>query len=178
MTCPDQLTLDLWLAEALPPSEASSVAAHVASCARCSIEVERQRVAATSLRTRLALDQDELAYLANLSLSSAWRNRLATSTDARWGWLALFGLVAAFITWTVAAYPITAAIDTANQLGLATILVTTAVGALLGVAEALLQLSTNPALALSQPLLALLALALVLWPRIGSAPTFLEGVRS
>ena len=36
MPCPDELTLDLWLAEVLPVEEATTIAAHVAGCASCS----------------------------------------------------------------------------------------------------------------------------------------------
>jgi hypothetical protein len=38
MPCPDELTLELWSADALPPAEASAVAVHVASCARCTAQ--------------------------------------------------------------------------------------------------------------------------------------------
>ena len=35
MACPDELTLDLWLANALPADEAATVAGHVQTCATC-----------------------------------------------------------------------------------------------------------------------------------------------
>ena len=35
MACPDELTLDLWLANALPSDEAALVATHVHTCATC-----------------------------------------------------------------------------------------------------------------------------------------------
>jgi hypothetical protein len=126
----------------------------------------------------LALDQDERAYLSNLDLAGAWRARSTQTTDARWGWLALFSVVAGFVAWAVAVQPIELLLAVANQVGVGTVLLTTALGLLLGVGRSLIEVSTSPALGLSQPLLALLALALLFWPRLKSAPHYLQGVRS
>jgi anti-sigma factor RsiW len=41
MACPDELTLDLWRAGALPPGEAAVVAAHARTCAACVRRVGR-----------------------------------------------------------------------------------------------------------------------------------------
>jgi hypothetical protein len=178
MSCPDELTLDLWLADALPRDEAATMAAHVASCATCAAQQKRWHAASASIGAALALDQDERAYLASLDLAGTWRTRSAHSTDARWGWLALLGVVSAFIAWTVAAQPFGAVLGTANQVGLSTVLVTNAIGLFLGAVRSLIDVSTNPALGLSKPLLALLALALLFWPRLQAAPHYLQGVRS
>ena len=178
MSCPDELTLDLWLADALPPAEASAVAAHVASCARCTAQQAQWHAAGARLRAALRLDEDERAYLASLELAATWRTRSASTAEAAWGWLALVGVLAAFLAWTVAAQPIGAAVAAALQVGLGTVLLTTALGLLLGVGQALIALATNPVLGLSQPLLILLALALLFWPRLKPAPHHPQGVRS
>jgi hypothetical protein len=178
MSCPDELTLDLWLANALPPDEAATVSAHVAACATCTAQQERWHAISASLQAALDLDQDERAYLAGLDLAATWRTRPAGTTDAPWGWLALVGVVAAFIAWAVAAQSFGLALAAASEVGLDTVLLTTALGLLLGVGQAVIELSTNPALGLAQPLLALLALALLFWPRITSAPHYLQGVHS
>jgi hypothetical protein len=178
MSCPDELTLDLWSAGALAQPEAETIRAHVGSCANCTMQLERWLAAATSMRAALDLDQSERAYLATLDLGGTWRNQAAPATDSPWGWIALIGVVAAFIAWTVSAQPFGDVFATANQVGLGTFLLTNAVELLLGAVRALIDVSTNPVLALSQPLLAVLALALLFWPRMKSAPQYLEGVRS
>src|SRR5215471_6545133 len=132
------------------------------------------------LTEALELDQDERAYLASLDLPSTWRDRAATATDWRRGWLALFSVIAAFVAWSVAAQPLGDLLGSAYQVGLSTLLLTTALGLLFGAGQSLIELSTSPALGLSQPLLVLLALALLFWPRIWtkSAPHPMEGVPS
>jgi hypothetical protein len=129
------------------------------------------------LADALRLDQDERAYLANLDLAGTWRARSANAPDARWGWLALIGVVGAFLVWTAGLEPFGEILATANLVGLSTILVSAAVGFLVSSSEALIDIATNPALGLSQPLLALLALGLLFWPRIKSAPRLMQGVR-
>jgi hypothetical protein len=124
------------------------------------------------------LDHDERAYLAGLDLATTWRAQAAPSIDARWGWLALLGIVAAFVAWTIAAQPFSDLVGTASLVGLGIVLLTNAITLLLGVAHSLIDVSINPALGLAQPLLAVLALTLLFWPRIVSAPRYLQGVRS
>ena len=172
MPCPDELTLDLWLADALPPDEAATVSAHVGTCAACVAWREAWTGQADGLRAALALDWDEHAYLAGLDLAATWRGRTANATDARWGWLALFAVITAFITWTVAAQPFGDVLSTANEVGLSTVLLTSTIGLVIGVSQSVIDISTNPALGFSQPLLGLLALALLLWPK------YMQGVRS
>lgn len=178
MSCPDELTLDLWSGDALPPEEAATVSAHVASCATCAAQQERWQTASARLHVALDLDQDERAYLASLDLATTWRTGAANASDSPWGWVALFGVITAFIAWTVALQPFGELLATANQVGLTTVLVSNALGLVLSAGHSLIDLSTNPALGLSQPLLALIALALLFWPRIRSAPHYLQGVRS
>lgn len=132
------------------------------------------------LKEALELDPDEHAYLASLDLSATWRARVATATDWRWGWLALFSVIAAFIAWSVAAQPLGDLLGAANQVGMSTLLLTTALGLLFGAGQTFFELSTSPVLGLSQPLLVLLALCLVFWPRIRmkSSPPAIEGILS
>jgi hypothetical protein len=130
------------------------------------------------LRAALELDEDEHAYLSSLNLAGAWRTQSESATDSTWGWVALFGVVSAFFAWTALLQPFLLVVATANLVGVGTVALTSAVGLLLDAGRALIDMSTNPALGLSQPLLALLALALLFWPRIKSAPTYLQGVRS
>src|SRR5262249_11347558 len=113
-----------------------------------------------------------------LDLAATWRASTATASDGRWGWLALLGVVTAFFAWSVAAQPFGNLLGIANLVGLGTVLLATGFGMLLGVSQAVIGISTNPALGYSQPLLAVLALALLFWPRIKSAPQYLQGVRS
>ena len=175
MPCPDELTLELWAADALAPAEAASVAAHVATCATCTAQQAQSRADGARLRAALGLDEDERAFLASLELAAAWRTRSARATGAAWGWLALVSVVAGFCAWTLVAQPVGAALEAALRVGLGTVLLTTALGLLLGVGQALIDLSTNPVLGLSQPLLALLALALLFWPRRKPAAHYSQG---
>jgi hypothetical protein len=178
MPCPDELTLDLWSADALEPTEAAAVATHVAACARCTAQQRQQQAASARLRAALDLDQDERAYLASLDLASRWRTRSTRAADSRLGWLALFGVVTAFVAWTLAAPLLDQALTVASLVGLGTVLLTTAVTVLLGASQAVIAFSLNPALGFTQPLLALLALALLFWPRARPAAHHLEGARS
>jgi hypothetical protein len=57
------------------------------------------------------------------------------------------------------------ALAAAAQVGVGTVLLHSALGLAFSLGVALLDLIRNPALGLSQPLLALLALALLIWPR-------------
>lgn len=131
-----------------------------------------------SLRAALDLDQDERAYLASLDLAAAWRTQPSMATDSRWGWIALTCVVAAFIGWTFAAEPFGDLLTLANQVGLSTLMLGAAFQLVLQSVISLIDVSTSPALGLSQPLLALLALALLLWPRIRFTPHSLQGVPS
>ena len=164
MACPDELTLNLWLADALTPDEADRVASHIHTCAQCAAAVDAARASDAELQAALQLDADELAYLSSLQMASTWRASPA-ATAFSWGWIALAVVIAGFVAWLWAGPTVGAALALAIQVGLRTVLLNAALGLVFGVGQALLDLIRNPALGLSQPLLALLALALLLWPR-------------
>lgn len=132
---------------------------------------------ARELRAALELDDAERAYLSSLHLSSAWRTTSADAKDWTWGWVALLGVVGAFLAWSVALQPFVTVLATANLVGLSTVALSTLLGVLFGAARAIIDISTTPALSLSQPLLLLLALVLLFWPRLKSAHQ-LQGVPS
>src|SRR5688572_25013612 len=98
MACPDELTLDLWLAGALSPQEAATVAAHVPTCAACTLAEQAVLAFDGKLQAALVLDADERAYLAGLQLASGW-DAAQSATPMYWSWLSLFGGVAALAVW-------------------------------------------------------------------------------
>jgi len=163
MACPDELTLDLWLADALPSAEAAVVAAHVRTCAACAAAVHAMHAFDSELHTALALGAEERAYLAGHELSWTWRASPATPTLS-WGWIALVGVVAGFAAWFVAAPVLGTAVAAGLQVGLGTVLLSAVLSLVFSLGQALSDLIRNPALGLSQPVLALLALALLVWP--------------
>jgi anti-sigma factor RsiW len=163
MACPDELTLDLWLADVLPPDEAVAVASHVHTCATCATAQQASHALDAEFHAALALDADELAYVSGLELAETWRTRPAVGLS--WGWIALAGVVAGFAAWSVAAPMFGSAVAAAAQVGVGTVLLNAALVFVFSLGLALLDLVRNPALSLSQPLLALLALALLIWPR-------------
>jgi len=162
MACPDELTLDLWRADALPSDEAAAVAAHVHTCATCVAADRAAHALDADLHAALALDADELAYVSGLELASTWRS---TTVPASWGWIALAGVVAGFAAWLVAAPVFGSALAAAVQVGVGTVLLHTVLELAFSLGQALLEVIRNPALGLNQPLLALLAIALLVWPR-------------
>jgi hypothetical protein len=164
MACPDELTLDLWLADALPSDDAAAVASHVHTCATCAAAERAAHALDSELHAALALDAEELAYLRGVELASTWRTSPAAAALS-WGWIALAVVVAGFAAWWVAAPMFGSAVAVAARVGAATVLLHTALGLAFGFGQALLDVIRNPALGLSQPLLALLALALLVWPR-------------
>jgi hypothetical protein len=163
MPCPDELTLELWLGGALPPEEAAAVAAHVRACAACAVAEQAARARDAGLRAALALDADELAYLSTLDLAAPWRAEPA-ATPA-WGGVVLAGVAVAYLTWLAAAPLFGPLVLTVAEVGLGVAPLPFALGLLFDLGQTLLELARNPALGLSQPLLALLALALLVWPR-------------
>jgi hypothetical protein len=164
MACPDELTLDLWLADALPSDEAMTVATHVHTCAACAAATQTAHALDAELHAALALDADELAYMSGLEFASSWRTSPGAA-GVSWSWIALAGVVGGFVAWVVAAPLFGSAVAAAAQVGVGTVLLHTALGLAFSFGLALLDLIRNPALGLSQPLLALLALALLVWPR-------------
>ena len=163
MACPDELTLDLWLADALPSDEAAKVAAHANTCATCTAAKRAAHALDAELHAALALDVEELAYLRNLQLAATW-DTSATAAALSWGWIALAGVVAGFAAWLVAAPVFGSALAAAVQVGVGTVLLHTVLELAFSLGQALLEVIRNPALGLSQPLLALLAVALLVWP--------------
>jgi hypothetical protein len=163
MACPDELTLDLWLANALPACEASSVAAHVRTCDACAAALQHAQSFGAELHHALALDATERGYLAELQLAAPWQARAAT--DPAWGWVVVAAVVASFIAWLAAAPLVGSIVGLAAQIGIATVLLNAALVLAFGAGQALFDLIRNPALGWSQPLLALLALLLLVWPR-------------
>src|SRR5438132_4321009 len=164
MDSPDELTLDLWLADALPSDEAAALAAHVRTCATCAAAEQGAQALDVKLHAALALDAEERAYLAGLELAAAWHTSPSTAALS-WGWIALAAVVAGFVAWLVAARAFRSAVAVAVQVGLVAVLLNTALELVFSLGQTLLDLIRNPALGLSQPLLALLALALLFWPR-------------
>src|SRR5258708_22869832 len=98
MACPDEVTLDLWLAGALPNDEAAAIANHVRTCATCEQAQLASHGLEQELYAALALDPAELDYVSSLNLASTWRSG-ATTAAVSWGWLALAGVVAVFAAW-------------------------------------------------------------------------------
>lgn len=164
MVCPDELTLDLWVADALPSDEAAGVAAHVRACASCEAAQQRRQVLDSELHAALALDDNEVAYLSGLELAATWRTAPATRALS-WGWIALAGVIAGFAAWLVVAPTFGWVLAAAAQIGLGSVLINAALTLVFTVVQTLFEVIRNPALGLSQPLLALLALALLIWPR-------------
>jgi hypothetical protein len=99
-----------------------------------------------------------------VELASTWHTSPAAAALS-WGWIALAGVVAGFAAWLVAVPMFGSAIGAAAQVGLGTLPLDGAFSLAFSLGQALLDLIRNPALGLSQPLLALLALALLFWPR-------------
>jgi hypothetical protein len=164
MACPDELTLDLWLANALPSDEAALVATHVHTCATCAAAERAAHALDAELHAALALDAEELAYLTGIELASTWRTGPAAAAVS-WGWIALAGVIAGFAAWLVAAPMFGSAVAVATQVGVGTVLLHSALGLAFSLGQALLDVIRSPALNLTQPLLALIALALLVWPR-------------
>jgi len=163
MACPDELTLDLWQAGALRPDDAATVGAHASTCQACTATLERWQALDVELHGALSLDHDEQAYLDGLKLPAAWRPEHAPAGAAVW--LTLLAIPAVCLAWFVAAPFAAQAWAAAAQVGVGTILVRSLLGVLLGVGEAVLALSRGPLVGSSQLALALLAVALLAWPR-------------
>ena len=166
MACPDELTLDLWMAGALPEVEAAVVAEHVQTCATCSTVERAARVATAELHAALELDEDELAYLSGLELASNFEaSTSSVAHTSAWSWIALAGVVAGFTAWLLVGPTIGSAVDFALELGVGSVLLDAALVLVFSVGQALLEVIRNPLLGQTQPLFVLLALALLFWPR-------------
>ena len=163
MRCPDELTLDLWQADALPSEEAAAIAEHVRTCVTCAAVVQGARALGGELRAALALDADEMAYLSRLELASPWRAGPVAAPS--WGWIALVGVVGGYLAWLVGGPTFGPLAAEAARIGLGTLPLHIAIGFLFDLGQLFADLARHPALGLSGPVLALCALALLLWPR-------------
>jgi hypothetical protein len=163
MACPDDVTLDFWLAEALPFEEAAAVAAHVRTCPTCSGAQDAAAQIGAELHAALALDADEVAYLSRLDLASSWNPHPVAAAPA-WTWIVFACAIGGFAAWLMATQLFGSAMSVAAQVGLGTLPVYSAVTALFSVGQALVDVIRSPALGLTQPLLAAFAVALLVWP--------------
>lgn len=164
MTCPDELTLELWLADALPPDEAETVAAHVRGCAACAAVEAPARALGVALHAALQLDDDERMHLAGLGLAEQWRTS-SSSSASFWGGLALAVVVGAYVAWLVASPVLGPVAAVAARVSLGTAPLSLLFDLIGGVGPPLVDLVRHPSLGLTQPLLAALAIALLIWPR-------------
>jgi 4-amino-4-deoxy-L-arabinose transferase-like glycosyltransferase len=117
-----------------------------------------------ALEAALALDEDELAYLSGLDLVSTWARSSATRRPSG-AWMALATVVAGFAAWFLVGPMIGSAVDIALEIGMGSVLLNAAFAVVFSVGQALLEVIRNPALGQTQPFFALLALALLFWPR-------------
>jgi hypothetical protein len=164
MACPDELTLDLWLAEALPSDEAASVSAHVRTCVVCAAAETAARAFEADMHSALSLDAEELAVVSALNLPRTWR-ATETNQSPAWGWIALGAAIGGFIAWLAVRPLLDPVVATAFQIGLGPVLLNATLTVVLSGGQAIFDVIRNPALSLAQPLLALLALALLMWPK-------------
>src|SRR5688500_7550579 len=131
MACPDELTLDLWLENALPPDEAAAVAAHARTCATCAAVEQAGRALGAELQAALALDADERAYLSGLELASRWCTSPAAAGPS-WGWIALVVVVGGYAAWLAAAPAFGPAAAALARIALGTVPLHLAVGFVFG----------------------------------------------
>lgn len=170
MPCPDELALALWLAEALPAAEAAGLLEHLAHCPTCEASVLAIRSADQALSAALALDANELAYLECLNLVGPWR--AAARPTAWWYWLVFLGSLASFAIWSMAGPLARPALDLVTRTSLGVVLARGLLETLARLVEAVRVLAASPLLGYSLPLLAVLGLILLAWPRpVRIAPT-------
>lgn len=163
MPCPDALDRELWLAGALPPDQMDRLADHVAGCPTCEAAVRDARRIDRALGAALALDAAELAYLDSLNLARRWRT--AAQPALWWHWLAFLTTLVTIAIWSLAGPVVLITRDIVLRTGLGVILGRALFVTLWQLNQALLALATSSLLAYSLPLLALLGLALLAWPR-------------
>ena len=162
MPCPDRLRLDLWLADALPAAEAAGLADHLADCPTCQASILASRGIDRVLGAALALDAAELAYLESLNLARRWR---AVPPAVWWYWLIFLGALASFTIWSVAGPVARSVLELVTRTGLGVVLARGLIESLVRLGEAVFMLAVSPMLGYSLPLLALLGLILLAWPR-------------
>lgn len=165
MTCPDDERLDHWLDNALHPTEATVLAAHVADCPPCA---SRHLVRLTEERlwqAALALDGAELAFLAQANLAAAWqRVPLSAAQPAAAAWwppLVLLAAVAAYGAWATVMPLLGEGTGWLSRLGVLGIGLGWLLGRLWAGATALGEAFDSPFL--GDPTLALAAASFALW---------------
>lgn len=161
MSCPDDLTLELWQAEALPPTNAYWLAPHLLACADCAARLDLLGREAAALEQGLALDSGELAFLAELDLARRWQPARAPTMTIWLGWLALVGTLATTLLWTLAEPALSPGLELANRAGLAMVLLQSGLRLAGAAGASLLSLATSPLLTYAQPALVLAALLLL-----------------
>ena len=162
MSCPDRLTLDLWLADVLPAAEAAGPADHLADCPTCEASIQASRGMDRALGAALALDAAELDCLEGLNLARRWR---AAPPAVWWYWLVFLGALASFAIWSVAGPVTRPVLELVTRTGLGVVLARALIESLVRLGEAVFMLAVSPMLGYSLPLLALLGLILLAWPR-------------
>jgi hypothetical protein len=116
------------------------------------------------LRTALALTTDEHAYLAGLDLAAAWRTAPA-DLARRVTWLSATFIAAVSGTWLLTLPLLGSFLELPNRFGASIVLLRLLLNVLWTGVETLLVLAASPALGLALPILALLGLAVLAWPR-------------
>jgi hypothetical protein len=157
MRCPDEMELELWLAEALPEHERETIRRHVDGCAVCLDLLAARRYEEAAISEALALQADELQFLADLDLAGRWRP--VSATQAWWGWLALLVTMGALGAWPVAWPLARPALELAGRAGMEGLARQALLGALWTIGQTIL----NPTAILGVAHgLALVGLAIVL----------------
>jgi hypothetical protein len=122
------------------------------------------------LRSALALDPDETALMASLALSTSWQ-RAATPWGKRVGWLGLTLVLAAAAAWVLVGPLVATLLEPIARLGIGAMLLRFALTVAWAAGESVLALAANPNLSLLLPILAVIGLALLAWPRWAPKPT-------
>src|SRR3954447_1069688 len=164
MTCPDDERLDHWLDDALPPPEATVLAAHVAECPPCATRHLARLAEERLWQAALALDSADLTYLARANLAAAWQRGLLPAAEpaaAWWPALVLLAAVAAYGAWATAMPLLGEGTGWLSRLGVLGIGVAWLLGRLWEGATALAEALDNPLLA--DPTIALAAASFALW---------------
>jgi hypothetical protein len=121
------------------------------------------------LRSALALNADERALLGSLALATSWQ-RAATPWGKRMGWLSLTLVLAAAAAWVLVGPLVATLLEPIARLGVGAMLLRFALTVAWAAGESVLTLAANPALSLSLPILAVIGLALLAWPRWAPKP--------
>jgi hypothetical protein len=162
MRCSDDARLDLWLDGALDAAEAAELAAHLATCADCAARRVARDAEERHWRAALAVDADDLAFLARADLAGAWRAAHAAARPALW-WPALvvLALAGAYAAWLVVLPAVEMLVGLANRVGLVGLGAFWALGRLGQAAAALAAALAAPPLV--SPAVWLAAGAVALW---------------